>query len=436
MKVLFTAIGGSDPIKRMLDGPMLHCLRVYKPDVVYMYFTKKMFEYETKDNRYTWAAQMLGEKLGHKFEIKKIERSDLIEVQKFDTFYDDFESIFDEIEHEYPDAEFYVNASSGTPTIKSGLVITAAMSKRRINVIQVSSGETQPMHDRDHDDTYDKVEQWECNIDNGEAFVDRTSIVESDRFLAKVKKDNISKYIMAYDYNSALKMAEEIKDFIPQETIKLISAAVMRFRLDYNGVAKALSGTEYDIIPIKDDKKRNITEYFLWLGIVLAKGDYLSFIRGITPAAMALMEEAVEKVTPIGNIKNYCEKKNDRYLLTAENMQRSELGKEMFDALNNAFKKGYNDSEYTTAQLSVLINEFCVDKDVCKYAEIIRYAEKELRNQAAHTVIAVDNNIIKRRIDITAEELYNVIKKMAVKLGMVPNKLWNSYDDMNELNFR
>ena len=30
MRILFSPVGGSDPIKRMLDGPMLHCCRVYK----------------------------------------------------------------------------------------------------------------------------------------------------------------------------------------------------------------------------------------------------------------------------------------------------------------------------------------------------------------------------------------------------------------------
>lgn len=113
--------------------------------------------------------------------------------------------------------------------------------------------------------------------------------------------------------------------------------------------------------------------------------------------------------------------------------KKSDLGNEMLEALNTEFRKGYRDSEYTTAQLKVFIKEFCRDDEICRYAEIIRNAESELRNQAAHTIVAVDDNIIKRRIGITAEELYNVIKKMAVKLGMVPSKIWSSYDDMNEI---
>ena len=435
MKVMFTAVGGSDPIKRMLDGPMLHCLRMYKPDVVYMYFTRKMLEYENLDNRYTWAVEMLGKKLDHKFEIRRVEREGLTEVQKFDSFYEDFDNIFDEIEHDYPGAELYANASSGTPAIKSAIVITAAMSKRRINVIQVSSGEKHPLHDRDRDDNYDKVVQWECDEDNNDNFTDRTTIVESDRFLVKVKKENIRKYISAYDYRAALYMAEEIKDYISSDALKLISAADARLRLDYRGVVSTLSQTAYDLIPVKDDKKRNITEYLLWLGIILEKGDYLSFIRGITPAAMALMEEAVERATPVGDIKKYCDKKNDHYILTVENLRQSELGLNMLNVLDNKFEKtgGFRDGIYTTVQLEALIQELCEDEKIRDYAQTIRKAEFNLRNQAAHTVIAVDDELIKRRIGMTAAELFDVIKKMAVRLGLVSKEIWNSYEDMNNL---
>jgi hypothetical protein len=34
---------------------------------------------------------------------------------------------------------------------------------------------------------------------------------------------------------------------------------------------------------------------------------------------------------------------------------------------------------------------------------------------------------------MTAAELYDVIKKMAVKLGLVSKDIWSSYEDMNNL---
>ncbi len=432
MKILFTPVGGSDPIKRMLDGPMLHCCRIYKPDVVYIYFTNKMIEYERKDQRYTWAVGKLGEHLGHDFDIKMIEREELTDPHIFDSFYDDFANIISDIEEEYPDAQIYLNASSGTPAMKSAFVTIAAMSERKLNVIQVSSGEKKPLHDRDKDDTYDKYEQWECDMDNSEP-VDRTSLVESVNLAAKIKKQNIRRLVLAYDYSAALDVANDVSEHLDKNVIKLISAAEARLRLDYNGVVKALADTEYDIIPVKDDKKRKITEYLFWLDIILKRGDYLGFIRGITPAAMQLMEAAVEKCTPIGDIKNYClTQKKVHFILSTDIMKQSDMGLKMLAVLDENFS-GFQSREYTTAQLAPLIVEFCEDKKVCGYVQTIRKAEKELRNAAAHTIIAINDDVIKRRINMTSSELYDVIKKLAIRAGIVRKDIWNSYDEMNKL---
>lgn len=436
MRILFSPVGGSDPIKRMLDGPMLHCCRVYKPDIVCLYFTQSMLEYENRDQRYTWALEKLGEKLNHKFEIIKIEREDLVDVHKFYIFYNDFGKIFEEIEEKYPDAEFYVNTSSGTPAMKSAIVDLAALSEKRIKALQVSSGEAGPMHDRDKDETYDKEEQWECDMDNGDSFRNRTLLVENEQFLANIKRQNVIKLISSYDYPAAKLLANEIKDYLTDDAMKLLNAAEGRWRLDYNCVANVLKDTDYDIIPVKKKEEREITEYLLWLGIILGKRDYLSFIRGITPAAMILLEKIVETLTEVGDIKKYCEKRKDAYCLTRDKLGQSELGKEMLEVLDVAFKwsNGFKDCIYSTAHLAPIIQAFCADDKIKLCVEIIRDAEEKLRNPIAHTIVAVDNGMIKNRIGITAEELYNdVIKKVAESVRLMKKSTWNSYDEMNKL---
>ena len=455
MRILFSPVGGSDPIKRMLDGPMLHCCRVYKPDIVCLYFTQSMLEYENRDQRYTWALEKLGEKLNHKFEIIKIEREDLVDVHKFYIFYNlkelhilrirswiasfyifynDFGKIFEEIEEKYPDAEFYVNTSSGTPAMKSAIVDLAALSEKRIKALQVSSGEAGPMHDRDKDETYDKEEQWECDMDNGDSFRNRTLLVDNEQFLANIKRQNVIKLISSYDYPAAKLLANEIKDYLTDDAMKLLNAAEGRWRLDYNCVANVLKDTEYDIIPVKKKEEREITEYLLWLGIILGKRDYLSFIRGITPAAMILLEKIVETLTEVGDIKKYCEKRKDTYWLTRNKLEQSEIGKEVLDVLDKRYGE-FTDCIYTTAHLELIIKEFCSDDKIkSHYLKIIRKTETELRNPIAHTIVAVDNGMIKNRIGITAEELYNdVIKKVAESVRLMKKSTWNSYDEMNKL---
>ncbi len=428
MKILFSGVGGSDPINANLDGPMLHCCRVYKPDIVYLYFTGKMLEYENTDHRYTWAIKKLGEKLGHNFEIKPIERPDCVNPQIFDTFFEDFENRFLEIEKEYPAAEIYCNASSGTPAMKNTMVIIAAMSDKNINVIQVSSDQKGSVV-RDNHDTYDAALQWEYNSDNTDEFKDRTTLIHSPNFMLKVKKENIRRFINAYDYSAAAMLAESIQSRISDEALRLIKAAEERYKLNYNGVHRY--GAE-DIVPDKSDSRRPFVEYMLWLGVTLKRKDYLGFMRGITPAAMALMEKAFSRITG-KDIEDYCIiERKEHFILSVARLNETEMGKNILYCLNKKYNGKYTDKEYTTAQLEAVIGGMPGDEKLKKYANTIRKAEDRIRNRAAHTIISIDDSVIKREIGISADDLYDCMKKMAVSLGLAGKNVWDSYEEMNE----
>ena len=53
-RILFSPIGSTDPISRQYDGAMLHIIRKYRPEKVYVYMSKEMCELEDKDHRYSW----------------------------------------------------------------------------------------------------------------------------------------------------------------------------------------------------------------------------------------------------------------------------------------------------------------------------------------------------------------------------------------------
>ena len=146
------------------------------------------------------------------------------------------------------------------------------------------------------------------------------------------------------------------------------------------------------------------------------------------------LEKIVETLTEVGDIKKYCEKRKDTYWLTRNKLEQSEIGKEVLDVLDKRYGE-FTDCIYTTAHLELIIKEFCSDDKIkSHYLKIIRKTETELRNPIAHTIVAVDNGMIKNRIGITAEELYNdVIKKVADSFRLMKNCTWNSYDEMNKL---
>ena len=66
-KILFSPIGGTDPIKYYRDGSMLHICRHYLPDIVYLYLSHEMLETHKRDNRYVDTIERLGKLLNHSY---------------------------------------------------------------------------------------------------------------------------------------------------------------------------------------------------------------------------------------------------------------------------------------------------------------------------------------------------------------------------------
>ena len=93
MKVLFSPVGTTDPIRKHRDGSMLHICRYYQPDKVYLYLSKEMQEYEKKDHRFTYCLHQLEKQQCRHIEINLIERENLENVQDFNTFYLEFRPI-------------------------------------------------------------------------------------------------------------------------------------------------------------------------------------------------------------------------------------------------------------------------------------------------------------------------------------------------------
>ena len=50
-RVLFTCVGTSDPVREMRDGSMLHIMRHYRPEKVYIFLSKEMEDFEKADRR-------------------------------------------------------------------------------------------------------------------------------------------------------------------------------------------------------------------------------------------------------------------------------------------------------------------------------------------------------------------------------------------------
>ena len=152
--ILFTPVGGTDPISstNCYDGSMLHICRVYKPDIVIMYMSKEMLDYQEKDDRYRYCLDQLIKLQKRKMEYRIIERRNLTKVHEFDYYYQDFRMIIEKIHENMDDSDtLLLNVSSGTPAMKSGLLVVQTLGEFPAKPIQVATPE-EKINEHSHKD--------------------------------------------------------------------------------------------------------------------------------------------------------------------------------------------------------------------------------------------------------------------------------------------
>ena len=295
MKVLFSAIGSTDPISNCADGGVLHICRVYRPDKVYLYLSKEMCQYHDKDDRYCRAVHLLGEDLGHTFEVEAIRDESMERVQVFDAFINSFERLVGEIQRKDQPEEFLLNVSSGTPAMKCSLQIISMLWKN-VQAIQVSTPAKSSNKMHENKDTYQLEEQWECNLDREEGFENRCSVSDAKYLLDRIRKENIHKHLLAYDYEAAKLMAETLYQAPSQEFWGCLEIAIARNRLDLrfvNGNRKKYGIDRW--FPIVQEREMKEFEYLLAMQAKLWKKQYIDFIRDVTPVFYSLSERVLKR---------------------------------------------------------------------------------------------------------------------------------------------
>lgn len=435
MQVLFTCVGKSDPLTifencEVYDAGYLHIARNYKPSKIYFYMSKEICELDKKDNRYKKSIDLLNEFLGTDIIVEKIKRPDLVDVQRFDEFYDDFESYFQKIVDENgKDVEILCNVSSGTPAMKSTLQILAALSKYKLIPIQVddpSKGKYDRNANLENISAYWKENQDNIIVSN------RTYLSNSDKFNFKIQKELLINLINSYDYEAAYNLACDYKYRIGDELLKLLKFALDRVNLDTKEILKSDS---FNLLSYENLKEAELFEYGLWMKIKKAKGDYLDFIRGVTPFMYGACERALKNICDI-DIYDYCES-NDKNVnhLTRNKLKKDEQGEEILTILDRHYRRNqYQDKFISEQQMLIILNvKLDSDSKLKSAFESLDTLRIEKRNIVSHQISCVREEDVIKDLGRNMNYYVNTIKKVLACLGYDVRSYWNSYEQMNSL---
>lgn len=428
MKILFSPVGMTDPIRYFRDGALLNICRYYRPDKIYLYMSKEVLTYHDKDDRYRYCLEKLGELIGQKFEIELLERPDLENVQIFDGFLADLKDELIKIHSQYPEAEILLNVSSGTPAMKSSLQILSLTLNFRCLPIQVSTPQksSNPRIDEEKDLTPE--EHWELNESND--FEDNRCITSlTENLLEEFEKQSIMKLIRSYDYAAAYSIAKD-SDMFSEKFKELLSAAASRLKLENRARTIFRKYGISGLIANSPDYV-DVSEYLLLLKIKIAKEEYADFLRSITPVLVDLFSMY---------LKNKCGFDISSYTYTDnKNVMRWDIkllsGTAELNILNQKYRSTgglQKDSIVYSDSLSEIIVQTASDTDAKNITNDLRNkVEKQLRNKAAHTIISINDATVKNYTGLSSEDIYKMLVKMLKLCGYQQDE--NSYENMNNI---
>lgn len=433
-RILFSPVGGTDPISEnnCRDGSMLHICRFYKPDKVILYMSKEILDHHKTDNRYLLCLDKLGESLGFHMEYEIIERPELVNVQEYDYFYEDFRNIISDIYKTMDDTdELLLNVSSGTPSMKSGLLVIKTLGEFECKLIQVYTP-ARKMNDHTHKEN-DIETLWELNEDNDNDCENRCLEVQCPTLSNLKNEEIIKKLIEKYDYEGALQVAETMSKDVTDKYVSAIEMGVCRLLFDFAKVDRLAKQCKIDCIPIKDSDKRKYIEYALNLDIKVRKREYADFIRAISPLLTDLFIIVIREKMQI-KVFDYCFSDNKGVWKWNKNkLSSTDTGTKMLTIFDSCYKNGFEGGFVKTDHLTNLICSMCSDITIREATKQLRSIEENIRNLAAHEIISVTDERIKSLTGFSSNEIMTKIKKYFTFANIVvKSDVWDSYDNMNK----
>jgi len=267
MAVLFSPLGSGDRtgVDFKDEGPILHILRNY-PDIeaAYLYLSAEELSLERKDSFIEYVNLVRSD-----ITCTLIERPNLTDPHHFDTiYYCDYAKVLDTIASEHPGEQIYVNLSSGTPAMKSALMVLVEFGTQSVMPLQVDNP------------------KYSTGV--------RVHEVPTSNFHRLVTVDNIKKLIDRYDYSAALELAQNV---LNPEQLKLVEGLVDRYELR-TGQAREKLGSLADTLIGSNTPTGNTYEYLQYLEALYEKEEWAGFLRATDPAIVNVLLEVIDAFTP------------------------------------------------------------------------------------------------------------------------------------------
>ncbi len=415
--VLYSCFGTTDPIRGMRDGGLMHILRHYRPDVVYLFLSAEITRFDRKDDRIRKMFDYLRENWdGYAPQLVRID-SGIENPSDMDLLMDPMNDLMQQIVREHPDAKVLMNLSSGTPQMQMLLALLAMDTRFRTEGIQVRNPEkASGTADRNNTKNYSVEDTLETNLDELPEEENRCCVPKMLAVRREAARNQLIGLVSRRNYGAIAQMGGVLPKPIPQLARHLDYRS--RFLLkEAEDAAEGLPGKKQLGVSLQSGRGEypysvyEMIEYFGMLSHLVHLKRYTDYMLRLNPFLIRLQIRLLEECLQahsigIGQILGTGRERE----VLADSIAQNHPGLLTFveRELNGSLKQ----APASIRVLNLMLEYYglnTADMDLLKNCE---RGNQKLRNLAAHDLFTVTNDHIVTYCGMTAEDMIRQLEKL------------------------
>ena len=415
-QVLFSCAGTTDPVRGEHDGPMLHILRHYRPESVYLFLTPEIAALAKKDSRFEKTIAWIGEHWDGYHPALHLIPCEVRDAHNIDALEQPMLEAMTQISRGNPETEILINLTSGTPQMQMILSQLAMDIRYRAKGVQVSNFEKKSgSAKRTNEKEYDV--ELELTFNEDELPEAENRCIEP-RMLA-VRREYLRRQITTLLDERDFDAVEALKDDLPEELRLLVMHLAARNRLqsgDAQRLAGQLQGLPFKLYVYKcgsRTKYSEVSEYYLMTKNLVKAGNCTEFLLHLEPLVLTLQLAVLDRLLSGSGC-------------TTDDFVVPERGHQIFDPdlLQNKMPALYQHYSQCVREIrSCDISTYLCGELLAffpnvpqKVGELFLHYEqlKDLRNRLAHSLCTVTAAEIRAACGVEPERLLDAIEKTII----------------------
>lgn len=411
--ILYSCFGTTDPVRGMRDGGLMHILRFYRPETVYLFLTTEIVKQDRDDQRIDKTFAYIRENWGgYHPDVIRME-AEIEDPSDMDALMEPMDRLLQQAMAQHPQAEVLLNLSSGTPQMQIILAQMALDPRYPTRGIQVKSPErASSKAERTNVKRYPVDEALILNEDEEPNAPNRCCEPKMTAVRREAVRNQLRSLLSQRNYAAIAQMGADLPAPIPKLARHLDYRSHFQLK-EAEAEAAGLTGFGLQAnrgvypYPIYE-----LIEYFAMLKNLVYLKRYTDFMLRLNPFVVRLQTVLLEEsLRPLGlTTQDLISVVNGRRKISPKLMKNK--FPELLAFMETKSQGPVEERDISIWAMNVMLSYLQLDERVLRLLENCEKGNRELRNPAAHELFAITNGDIQHICGLPAENLVWELEKV------------------------